>query len=154
DGYFYAQFGRWFLKVGGGWVYHTDVDANNLSRAFYVGGMLDVETIQVNHPNWYMQITRTGAHSDNIILPGLVAPAVQSAGGLAMLAPGQLNAIRYQTRLIDFSQAVESEVQYTNQFWSRLTVTGGLQLVATLPVTVGTDLDDGPGKPPIRTLLY
>jgi iron complex outermembrane receptor protein len=156
EGYLYLHLGRWYLKAGYGYSYNTSLAATSAGRNYLKGYQVHVATVQASHPNWFVQVSRTATDTGAL---GNAYPIDQVAAGVQQLTamgvpitPDVTNMLEKKLAFVDESQLIDSEIQYRNEFWRRLRVTGGAQLRAYLPVSNGSYLDDGPGRPRIWAL--
>lgn len=153
EGFLYARLGSdWNLKVGYGFSWTDGVTATNTGRNELRGWQVHYQTLQVSHPHWFAQVTRTATDTGGSYQLDALASAVQGQGGLGNFTPDALEALRQKIRFIDASQLIDSEVQYHTELWRRLRITAGAQLRAYLPSSSGTYLDDANGKT-IRMLV-
>jgi iron complex outermembrane receptor protein len=147
EGFIYVRLGRdWNLKAGYGFSWTDGVTATNTGRNELRGWQVHYQTLQLSHPHWFAQVTRTATDTGGSYQIDALARAVQAQGGLAMLTPDALEALRKQIRFIDASQLIDSELQYRTELWRRLRLTAGAQFRAYLPSSNGTYLDDADGK--------
>src|SRR5207248_1996665 len=134
--------GAWNLKAGAGFSYNDGISSTNTGRNELRGVQVQYQTLQLSHPNWYAQVTRTATDFGQTYQLDALAKAVQAAGGLSTFTPDSLEALRQQLRFIDASQMLDSEVQWHGELWHRLKLTAGAQLRAYFPSSSGSYLDD------------
>lgn len=156
EGYVYARLGRWYLKGGYGYSWNTALAATSAGRNYLHGYQVYVATVQASHPHWFVQVSRTATDTGaagNEFPIDQVASAIQALTAMGQaVTPDVVDALKKKLAFVDQSQLIDSEVQYRNEFWRRLRVTGGVQLRAYLPFSNGSYLDDGPGRPRIWAL--
>ncbi len=147
EGFLYARLGaEWNLKAGTGFSYFDGMSTTNIGRNELRGWLIDYQTLQLSHPHWFAQVTRTADDAGQSYAVNTLASVVQAAGGLSMVNQQALEAMRQKIAYRDSSQMVDSELQYRDEFWRRLRLTVGAQFRAYLPSSDGTLFDDANGK--------
>jgi outer membrane receptor protein involved in Fe transport len=153
EGYLYLRLGRWYLKGGYGYSWNTSIAATSNGRNYLRAYQVHVATVQASHPNWFVQVSRTATDTGaagNSFPIDQVAAAIQTLTAMGTPpTPDVVDMLKKKLAFVDQSQLIDSEIQYRNEFWRRLRVTGGVQLRAYLPFSNGSYLDDGPGRPRI-----
>ncbi|MGZ3408415.1 MAG: TonB-dependent receptor, partial [Polyangia bacterium] len=156
EGYLYLRLGRWYLRAGYGYSNSTVLAATSAGRNSLRGYQVHIATAQASHPNWFVQVSQTSTDTGAL---GNSFPIDQVAAGVQQLTAmgvpitwDVVDALKKKLAFVDQSRLIDSEIQYRNEFFHRLRVTGGVQLRAYLPVSNGSYLDDGPGRPRIWAL--
>jgi outer membrane receptor for ferrienterochelin and colicins len=156
EGYLYLRLKRWYLKAGYGYSYNTSIAATSNGRNYLKGYQVHVSTLQASHPNWFIQVshtaTDTGARGNSYPIDQVAAGVQQLNAMGAPVTPEVVEMLKQKLAFVDQSQLIDSEIQYRNEFFRRLRVTGGVQLRAYLPYSSGSYLDDGPGRPRIYAI--
>jgi iron complex outermembrane receptor protein len=159
EGFLYARLkSDWNAKAGFGWSYNDGMYLNSTARNELRGLQVNYQTLQVSHPNWYLQVTRTADDAGNSYslqsMTAQVQTAIQNAQAMGTtpdLSPAALEAMRQKVRIVDTSQMIDSELQYRNELWRRLRLTGGASFRAYFPATAGTQINDA--TTPIRRFV-
>jgi outer membrane receptor for ferrienterochelin and colicins len=146
DASLYYRFGDWMAKATAGMSEFTAFSATNLGRNHIRDWQIQYQAIQLSHPNWYAQVTRTGSNAGKTYqLNALVGLAAALAAQGMEVTPAELGAQRFATRFVDESQMLDAEAQYRNSF-AGIDVAAGVQARAYLPDSGGTYLADATGQ--------
>ena len=146
DASLYYRFGDWMAKAAAGLSETTSFGATNAGRNHIRDWQIQYQAVQLSHPNWYAQVTRTASDAGNTYqLHGLVARAAPLAEAGASIDPGDLGAQRFATRFVDLSEMVDGEAQYRNSF-AGFDVAAGVQARSYTPDSGGTYLADARGE--------
>jgi outer membrane receptor for ferrienterochelin and colicins len=146
DASLYYRFGDWMAKAAAGLSESTVFTATNAGRNHLRDAQLQYQAIQLSHPNWYVQATRTAADAGNTYqLHVLTARAAARASAGMTIEPGALGADRYAARFVDVSQMIDGEIQYRNSF-AGVDVAAGVQGRSYMPDSGGTYLADATGQ--------
>jgi len=141
EGFLYYRFGDWNVKGGYGFSSNTGFSATNTGRNHLRDWQVHYQTLQLSHPNWYAQVTRTYSDAGRTYQLDALATRANALPGGVPSDPRELDAIRDQIRFIDKSQLIDSELQYRNEL-GPVKLTTGLQLRRYLPVSQGSYLSD------------
>ena len=144
EAFLYYRRGDWNLKGGYGFSLSDGLTATNAGRNDLRGWQVHYQTLELSHPHWYAQVTRTATDAGDSYQIDRLASTVQAMGGIPS-DPAQLEALRQKLRFIDSSQLVDGEVQWHDEF-RHLRLTSGVQSRVYLPSSQGSYLDDAGGK--------
>lgn len=144
EGAVYYRFLDWTAKAGYGYSHNTGFSMTNAGRNHIRAWEVDYQVIQLNHPNWYVQFTRTHADAGKTYQLDALAKQAQEMGG-APEDPSELDDLRDQLKFTDLSDLLDGEVQYRNEFFG-IKLTTGLQTRYFMPDSGGTYLADADGQ--------
>jgi iron complex outermembrane receptor protein len=143
EGSLYYRHRDWFFKTTYGFSETDAFSLSNAGRLHFRDFQVDYQSVQVSHPRWYAQVTRTGNDSGRTYQLELMARQTQAHLDAGMpLDPVALEALRQRASGIDRGQMFEADLQY-RQPLGRLTAVAGAQGRRILPESQGTYLDDG-----------
>ncbi len=146
EGSLYYKFGDWTAKAATGFSETNNFGPTNIGRNHLRDWQTQYQALQVNHPNWYAQVTRTATDSGNSYqLDGLVATADVRARDGRSIAPADLGAARGASAFIDTSSMLDGELQHRNRFYG-VDATLGVQVRQYMPDSGGTYLADALGQ--------
>jgi outer membrane receptor for ferrienterochelin and colicins len=146
DASLYYRFGDWMAKAAAGLSESTNFSATNAGRNHIRDAQVQYQTVQLSHPNWYAQATRTAGDAGNTYqLHVLTARAAARANAGMTIEPSALGADRFAARFVDQSQMLDGEVQYRNRF-AGIDVAAGVQGRSYMPDSGGTYLADASGQ--------
>lgn len=146
DASLYYRSGDWMAKAAAGLSETTSFGATNAGRNHIRDWQMQYQALQLSHPNWYAQVTRTASDAGNTYqLNALVARAAGLAAAGMSIEPDALGAQRFATRFVDLSQMLDAEAQYRDRF-AGIDVAAGVQARAYMPDSGGTYLADATGE--------
>ena len=146
DASLYYRFGDWMAKAAAGLSETTGFTATNAGRNHLRDWQVQYQAVQLSHPNWYAQVTRTASDAGKTYqLSALVPRVAAKADGGMTIEPNELGADRFATRFVDESQMLDGEVQYRNSF-AGIDVAAGVQGRSYMPDSGGTYLADARGE--------
>jgi outer membrane receptor for ferrienterochelin and colicins len=146
DASLYYRFGDWMAKAAAGLSETTSFGATNAGRNHIRDWQVQYQAVQLSHPNWYAQVTRTASDAGNTYqLHALTARAAARANAGMAFEPSELGADRFATRFVDLSQMLDGEAQYRNTF-AGIDVAAGVQGRSYMPDSGGTYLADARGE--------
>jgi outer membrane receptor for ferrienterochelin and colicins len=146
DASLYYRFGDWMAKAATGLSETTGFSATNAGRNHIRDSQIQYQAVQLSHPNWYVQATRTAADAGNTYqLHVLTARAAAKANAGMTIEPSELGSDRYAARFVDNSQMLDGEVQYRNGF-AGIDLAAGVQGRSYMPDSGGTYLADASGQ--------
>lgn len=142
DASLYYRFGEWMAKAAGGLSETTGFSATNAGRNHVRDWQVQYQALQLSHPNWYVQVTRTASEAGHTYqLSALVPRAAERARMGLSIESSDLAPLRYATRFVDHSQMFDAEVQYRDNF-AGIDVATGVQGRSYMPDSGGTYLAD------------
>ncbi|MDQ7039660.1 MAG: TonB-dependent receptor [Rhodothermus sp.] len=148
EGFLYYRWGTWKAKAGLGYSTNDNFGLTNNGRNHVRGWVVQYQTVELSHPNWYAQFTRTKNDAGKTYQLNAVvqAAAAQVAAGVP-LAQVDLEALREATTFVDRGALLDGEVQYRRALpFLQGRVVAGLQLRRYLPDSDGTFLADAGGE--------
>ena len=146
DGSLYYRLGDWFTKASYGFSENDSFSPTNLGRNHIRDWRVQYQTLQVSHPNWYAQVSRTASDAGGTYqLNGLAGIAQQRKDDGLDYSPDALDPFRDDIRFIDKSQMMDSELQYRDTF-AGINTAVGAQWRLYLPNSEGSYLADAGGE--------
>jgi iron complex outermembrane receptor protein len=128
DGSLYYRFSDWQLKGGYGFSENDNFGLTNNGRNHIRDWQVQYQTLQLSHPNWYAQVTRT----ENDAGDTYRLNAVAQGAAAVMATTGQsfdqvdLESLRQANSFVDRGVLYDSEIQYRTDI-SDLTLITGVQ---------------------------
>lgn len=142
DASLYYKFDDWFAKASYGFSENTGFSLTNAGRNHLRDWRMQHQSVQLSHPSWYAQVTRTASDAGGTYqVNRLAAVAQMRAMNGEPITPEALDPIRDDIRFIDKSQMMDSEIQYRNTF-SGIKIATGAQWRLYMPSSEGSYLAD------------
>lgn len=148
EGFLYYRLGPWQAKAGAGYSTNDNFGLTNNGRNHIRGWEVQYQTVEVSHPNWYAQFTRTKNDAGRTYQLNAVvqAAAAQVAAGVP-LDQVDLGALREASKFVDRGALLDGEVQYRQSLpFLQGRVVAGVQVRRYLPDSDGTFLADAGGE--------
>ncbi len=146
DGAAYYRAGDWTAKAAGGYSLTNSFSLTNAGRNHIRDWVVQYQNLQVSHPNWYAQVTRTATDAGGTYQMDRLAAAVdQLQMNGETVTPAEIDALRDQLKFVNRSQMIDSEVQHRRSVLNTQ-ITVGAQYRLFLPDSAGTYLDDANGN--------
>jgi iron complex outermembrane receptor protein len=140
EGSGYFREGGLQLKAGYGLSQNTGFTLTNAGRNHIRDWRVQYQTVQLSHPRWYAQVTRTVGDAGQSYQLDRLAQVTQAMGGV----PEDAAALERQRDAIEFvdeSELWDSELQHRRAIGA-LKLTTGAQARLYRPYSAGTYLDD------------
>ncbi len=146
DGATYYRAGDWTAKAAGGFSQTNSFSLTNAGRNHIRDWQVQYQNLQVSHPNWYAQVTRTATNAGGTYqLDRLAAAVDQLEANGQTVTPEVIDGLRDQLKFVDRSQLIDSEVQHRSTVLGT-DVTVGAQYRLFMPNSAGTYLADAGGQ--------
>ncbi len=144
-GSLYYRFNDWMVSGTYGWSKLDQFALTSNGRNRIRDWKVNYQTLQVNSPHWYAQVSRNGntagSYQLNQVVP-VVEGLVDAGQSLESI---DIEALRQGFSFVDDTEVYDAEIQYNNMFGGVSLVTG-IQYRKYLPFSDGTYLNDAEGQ--------
>lgn len=147
EGSLYYRFGDgWKLSGTYGFSENDNFGLTNNGRNRILGWQVQFQNIQLSHPNWYLQFTRTTNDAgDTYQINGVAAGAQAALDQGVPRSQIPLQDLRNANTFVDNGEMLDSEAQYSRTI-GNAELTTGVQARRFLPDSEGTFLADASGQ--------